>query len=83
MSKIEFDINSLIQNQNFEIPISEILKPLEEKNKKIENETPNNINCTEIEIKDCSSSIYFNQGETNLLIFKFFLYFITIIFILY
>ena len=68
MSKIEFDINSLIQNQNFEIPISEILKPLEEKNKKIENETPNNINCTEIEIKDCSSSIYFNQGETNLLI---------------
>jgi ribonuclease PH len=68
MSKIEFDINSLIQNQNFEIPISEILKPLEEKNEKIENETPNNINCTEIEIKDCSSSIYFNQGETNLLI---------------
>lgn len=68
MSKIEFDTNSLCQNQNFEIPISEILKSLNIQNKNIENETPNNIKCTEIEVKGTSSSIYFSQGETNLFI---------------
>ena len=68
MSKIEFDINSLCENENFEIQISEILKALNKENKNIENETPNNIKCSEIEVKGTSSSIYFNQGETNLFI---------------
>ena len=68
MSKIEFDINSLCENENLEIPISEILKGLNKENKNIENETPNNIKCSEIEVKGTSSSIYFNQGETNLFI---------------
>ena len=68
MSKIEFDINSLCKNENFEIPITEILKALNKENKNIENETPNNIKCSEIEVKGTSSSIYFNQGETNLFI---------------
>ena len=41
MSKIEFDINSLCKNENFEIPITEILKPLNKENLNLENETPN------------------------------------------
>ena len=68
MSKIEFDTNSLCQNQNFEIPISEILKSFNKQNKNIENATPNNIKFTEIEVKGISSSIYFSQGETYLFI---------------
>ena len=68
MSKIEFDINSLCKNENFEIPITEILKPLNKENLNLENETPNNIKCSEIEVKGASSSIYFNQEGTNLFI---------------
>ena len=66
---IEIDLNAL--PSSFDISLNEIntinKAPIEKK-EQTETETPNTFSYSEIDIKDASSSIYFTQGETKLLV---------------